>query len=323
MCLYPRIIRNPKYKRNKKNGGVIPAVRDKRIQYIPIGCQTCIECRKQKSREWLTRLQEDIKEHRNGKFVTLTYSTESIKKLFRENPEWKKKKGYEPDYLMVTRSVRLFLERWRKKFKKSLRHWLITELGDGTTEHIHLHGIVWTDDIESLEEIWGYGYVWKGYQVNGKLQNYVSERTINYITKYVTKVDPTHLNFKPQILCSPGIGRRYATSGHIKQNKYNGNKTIEYYRTSTGHKIAMPIYWRNKIYSEFEREELWIAKLDKNERWICGEKVHGDDEKTYYNLLEYHRQRSIKLGYPEPEFIWSKKKYEEERRELLRKKRIE
>lgn len=323
MCLYPRVIRNPKYRRNKKNGGLIPAVRDKRIQYIPIGCQVCIECRKQKARDWQVRLHEDIKEHQNGKFVTLTYSTQEIKKLIRQHPQWAKLKGYDVDYAMVIRSVRLFLERWRKQFGKSLRHWLITELGHGTTEHIHLHGIVWTDHIEKLEGIWQYGIVWKGYEVNDKIENYVNARTVNYIMKYVTKVDTQHLNFVPQILCSPGIGRHYEKSGHIQQNKYKGKKTIEFYRTSTGHKISMPIYWRNKIYNDWEREELWIQKLDKNERWICGEKIPGDDENTYYNVLEYHRERTIKLGYQTPEFIWSKRKYEEERRELLRKKRIE
>ena len=184
MCLYPRLIFNPKYKRNKKNGGVIPVIPDKRVQMVPIGCQTCIECRKQKATDWQTRLQEDIKEHADGKFITLTFSTEKLRELYNElkNPsekvdkktgemyvpkiarvrseKFKNLKGYEVDNYIVTYAVRSFLERWRKKNQKSLRHWLITELGDGTTEHIHLHGIVWTDKVMELESIWQYGTVW-------------------------------------------------------------------------------------------------------------------------------------------------------------------
>ena len=35
----------------------------------------------------------------------------------------------------------------------------------------------------------------------------------------------------------------------------------------------MPIYYRNKIYSEEEREKLWIQKLNSNTRYILGEKI--------------------------------------------------
>ena len=53
------------------------------------------------------------------------------------------------------------------------------------------------------------------------------------------------------------------------KNKFNQNgETREYYKTETGHKQALPIYWRNKIYSEEEREKLWLQKLDKEERYV-------------------------------------------------------
>lgn len=68
MCYYPKLINNPKYRSTKKNGGVIPIVRDVRVTKVPIGCGECQECRKQKARGWQQRLLEDIKEHKNGKF---------------------------------------------------------------------------------------------------------------------------------------------------------------------------------------------------------------------------------------------------------------
>ena len=67
MCLYPRIISNPKYKANKKNGGNVPHMIDVRVGLVPIGCQNCIECLKKKGNEWRVRLQEEIKENKNGK----------------------------------------------------------------------------------------------------------------------------------------------------------------------------------------------------------------------------------------------------------------
>ena len=35
MCLYPRLARNKKYTSNKKNGGNIPKVKDKRVLSVP------------------------------------------------------------------------------------------------------------------------------------------------------------------------------------------------------------------------------------------------------------------------------------------------
>ena len=151
MCLYPKLIANPKYRANKKNGGIIPAVFDNRILQVPIGCGNCIECRKKKKREWQIRLYEECEENKNGIFVTLTFSNESIRELGKEI---KNLDGYERDNAIATLAVRRFLERWRKKHKKSVRHWLITELGHNGTENIHLHGIIWTDnrkDIGNME----------------------------------------------------------------------------------------------------------------------------------------------------------------------------
>ena len=74
MCLFPRLIDNPKYKATKKNGGVIPPFHDKRVLKIPIGCNKCIECRKKKSRDWSVRLMEELQNNnKKGYFVTLTF----------------------------------------------------------------------------------------------------------------------------------------------------------------------------------------------------------------------------------------------------------
>ena len=46
--------------------------------------------------------------------------------------------------------------------------------------------------------------------------------------------------------------------------KYKENgQTKETYINSQGFKMALPVYYRNKIYTEEEREKLWIEKLDK------------------------------------------------------------
>ena len=159
MCLFKKLIRNRKYTKTAKNGGVIPPMPDKRVALVPVGCGKCIECKHKKSRDWKARLQEELKSNNQGKFITLTFSNESIKQIICEQ-ELTKMSGYELDNAIATKAVRLFLERWRKKHKKSLRHWLVTELGHNGTENIHLHGIIWTDEnLFHVEQVWNYGLI--------------------------------------------------------------------------------------------------------------------------------------------------------------------
>jgi hypothetical protein len=318
MCLYPKLIKNRKYISNKKNGGVIPAVLDNRVLYVPIGCQKCIECKKQKSREWQVRLQEEIRHNKNGKFVTLTFSNESIKELANEI---KGISGYNLDNEIGTLAVRRFLERWRKKYKKSVKHWLVTELGGNGTENIHLHGIIWTNEsAETINKIWKYGFTWIGDKNN---DGYVNEKTINYIVKYISKTDEKHKEYNSKILTSAGIGRNYLDREDSKKNKYNENNTKETYTTRQGTKLALPIYYRNKIYSEEEKEKLWLKKLDEEVRYVCGEKIDiSKGNETYYKILEWYRNKNKRLGYGDDSKNWELKRYENERRNLKTLTRI-
>jgi len=312
MCLYPRLIRNRKYTKNKKNGGVIPPINDKRVLMVPVGCGKCIECRKQKARNWQVRLQEDLRVNLNAKFITLTFNEHALQKL---DNEIKGLNGYDRDNEICRLAIRRYTERWRKKYGKTLRHWLVTELGHQNTERVHMHGIVWTDKKEDIEKIWKYGKVWIG--------DYVNERTINYIVKYVNKIDEKHKTYESRIFTSKGIGKEYINRTDSNRNKYKKEKTIETYKTRKGLELALPIYYRNKIYSEEEKEKLWLEKLDKEERYVCGVKVDiSNGEKEYYKLLEHMRQKNKRLGYGDNAKNWELKRYENERRNLKKIERI-
>jgi len=81
------------------------------------------------------------------------------------------------------------------------------------------------------------------------------------------------------------------------------------------------VYWRNKLYTEEEREALWIAKLDKGVQYIGGEKIDAGDTETRAKLLKYYQKISNRLGYGSPG-NWEAKKYEEDRRALYQDKRV-
>jgi len=329
MCLYMRTIDNRRYMPSIKNGGIVPRLplrkignqifEDTRVKTVPIPCGNCMECRKKKSREWTVRLTEEVRQDYRGIFVTFTFNTKQLSKL-RETvvKAFPKIGGYEIDNRIAKLAVRRFCERWRKKYKKSIKHWFVTELGHGEWEHMHIHGFIWTEEQEeTIKAFWKYGNIWTS--KNGKTKTgrngYVNEKTVNYCTKYMTKIDKEHKYYKALVLCSPGIGKGYIESTRAKLNEYKEEKTDETYRTKQNRRIALPTYYRNKLYNEYQRLELWRDKLDKGEIWVCGEmvKTHEEAEK----LRRFYRQLNTMLGYGDNKRDWEKWQEENERRNTI------
>lgn len=306
MCLYPKRILNPKYKPNKKNGGVPPICKDRRLLYIETKCGQCLECRQQKKREWITRLTEELKHNPKAWFMTLTISPEEMKKLSE------KYNLKEPNEI-ASKAHRMYLELIRKHTKKAPRHWSITELGE-EKGRIHLHGIFW-GDINILKSCWKFGFVFVG--------TFVNEKTINYITKYMLKQNPYDIHFKGKVLCSKGIGAGYKDSINAKLiNKYNGKDTKEYYLLRNGQKTALPAYYKQKLWTDEEREQLRLYKDEKNETYIMGEKCNSDDSETIYNLRQFYRKQSEEiLKYNHK--IWEKEKDERKSRKKYYVRKIE
>lgn len=302
MCLYTKMVKNPKYMANKKNGGVIPELKDKRQEYVPVSCGKCIECRKQKAREWQQRLGEEIKHDYTGKYITLTFEDKWLNELTTTDVSIGKKEKQSKEKLrrekrgtansVATLAVRRFMERWRFKYGSSPKHWLITELGHEGTKRLHLHGIIFTEKSQTeIRERWMYGNIQMGYSMN--------MRCINYIVKYVTKPDEEHPGFQGKILCSKGLGKGFMKTYDWKMNEYKEEGgTREYIKLPTGAKTALSRYYRNHRYSEDQREKLWAEKLDKNEFYIMGEKIKGNlGDREGIEALKYAQRRNKELGY--------------------------
>lgn len=292
-CLFPKIIKNKRYLPNKKNNYNPPPLTDKRVEYVPISCGHCIECRKKKRREWMVRLSEELRGGENPPlFVTLTIRDEEMKRV----------KGTENQ--IATQFVRWFLENIRKKTKKSLKHYLVTELGE-EKGRIHLHGFLWANE-EIVREKWIYGFIHIG--------TFVNEKSINYMTKYMLK-QSIDKSFIPKVLASKGIGKQYLKRIDVQNNKFREKGTNETYRFRNGTKMYLPQYYRNKIYSEDEKEHLWIEKQEKEEVYIAGEKVNPNNTEEYFNILKFHQDRAKELFGDNPE-EWEEMKLKKQRQKL-------
>ena len=218
---------------------------------------------------------------------------------------------------IAARAIKLFGKRWIKKYNGSIKHWLVTELGHGkraeyhkSTERLHLHGFLWTTKSASeIEETWGYGWVDTG--------EYVNDVSVGYCVKYVSKVDPAHPGFISKIFASKGLGKGWLNRYEARLNKFQGENTREYYKTPSGQKLAIPTYFRNKLWTDEEREQLWLQKLNKQTRYVRGEKIDIstiEGEREYGQALKYRQDENVALGYPaEP---WNLEKYKKSRKKF-------
>lgn len=313
MCLYPTFVKNPKYKPNKKNNGKPPVCKDRRLYYIPVKCGCCIECRKEKQREWRVRLEEELRSN-YGYFITLTISPEGIKELEKQTGlNWE----LNPNEI-ASKGLRLFLERARKDTGKSVKHWCVTELGE-EKDRIHLHGIFFGQkSAELIKKHWKYGFSFIG--------QYCNSRSVNYMTKYMLKVDVKHPEFKQIVLASPGIGAGYMDRlDYLWQKQNYKNINVATYTFRNGTKMAMPKYYRDKIFTDKEREKMWINNLNRGLLWIYGEKVKADDWETIDSLRQYWQKYGREVMGDNP-IAWNaakvRRKEEKQRKAVAEAKKL-
>ena len=100
------------------------------------------------------------------------------------------------------------------------------------------------------------------------------------------KTDSKNREQKAIILNSAGIGADYLKREDSKRHTYKGDDTIVTYKNRSGVEVALPTYWRNKIWTDEERENLWIDMLNRDERYVCGEKVKIDTTELQEQLKQ-------------------------------------
>lgn len=290
MCLYPKIIRNPRYRISNNNYICDRVAKDERLEYIELPCGFCIECRRKKAREWNIRLKEEL-QYCKAQMVTLTFSEENLNDLVEEFGEECNGVAY--------RALRRFCERYRKIYKVGLRHFVVTELGHTGTERIHMHGILFYDknsDIkpltkEELSKLWKYGFVHIG--------DYCNEKSINYIIKYILKQDSDHPGYQQKIYSSKNIGYR-ENSEISRRCKWRGKETIDtIIDKKSGRKIILPMYYKRKLWTDEQREDYRLWKLDENVIYLGGNIYNKDEisQEEIKNITLNLRSVSDALGY--------------------------
>lgn len=255
--------------------------KDNPEQALP--CGQCEHCRKRRASAWSFRLMRHSRTQPTSWFITLTYNTDHVPLT---------KNGY---MSLNKRDVQLFMKRLRKLDDGKLSYYCAGEYGSENQRphyHILMFGLLSsayqvsdTDyRIDVVNQAWGKGEVHIGS---------VTDASVGYSLKYISKPRriPMHNRDDRQRECSlmsKRLGAQYLTENMIRWHKDDLLERM-YVPLDDGKKIAMPRYYKDKVYTS---EERGLVAGWQQSKMIAEEQIKrmeiGDTE---FDRLQYERKK--------------------------------
>ena len=282
-CIIPQRIINRHYVKiaNELHEDVM-TYQDRDDFYVDVPCGRCINCLSSYLTKWRTRLYHEFEymsldQRLNSYFITLTFRDDVLnnKKFFNDV-------GVFDPYICKYR----FIDRIRKKFGCTPRYFFITEFGEEKLR-LHLHGLIFDCqfDITELETLWSYGFV--DYE---QLTDY----RIKYITSYITKyaddviVDPKYVQ---RVFCSPGIGKQYTTDrDNVRYHHPAPGELNPILQNSSQFLVAMPRYYRQKIFTDEEREDMKLSFFAEQSDDVIPDPPYKIGKRTFSDYTLYKEE---------------------------------
>jgi hypothetical protein len=254
------------------------------IHYLP--CGKCPYCLKRRVNSWAFRLMEEEKQSSSSHFLTLTYDDEHLP--VTEDGE----------VTLLKRDLQLYLKRLRKQNKEKLKYYACGEYGSKTFRP-HYHMILFNAQFETIQSAWSRDGRSLGHIYFGD----VKDASVVYTLKYMSKIkkDWNDTRLKEFSLMSKGIGTNYMTN-QMKNWHYQDLENRMYCNLKDGKKIAMPRYYKDKIYNAEQRGVLKSHHTEKVRLHL-----ESSDENTPQIL--YNRNQAIKREYEKIKLDESNRKF--------------
>lgn len=214
-------------------------------------------------------MQEE-KNAETANFITLTYSTEFVP--ITEN-------GF---LSLNPKHTTLFVKRLRNYYQpRTIRYYLCGEYG-AHRYRPHYHMILFNADINHVEKEWTYGDIYNGT---------VTGASVAYSLKYLMKQgripmhprDDRHPEFQR---FSKGLGKNYLTT-EIR-NYHEADLFNRMYVQDGDLKIAMPRYYKNKIYTGEEIQQIGQYLSTK----IVDKELSGKEEIAIFDYYQFKQRAS-------------------------------
>lgn len=214
------------------------------LRSIPVPCGKCPPCKKRRVDSWVFRLQQEEKVSQSAHFVTLTYDTNHVP--ISDN-------GF---MTLDKTDVQKFFKRLRKAMwvnkdplHDKVKYYIAGEYGTNT-KRPHYHAIIFNcPDAEYYAKAWTAGQIHIG-QVTQDSVAY----TMKYIDKWTDNRKHARDDRKPEFaLMSKGLGENYLSDAVKKYHQSDISKL--YLTRDGGHRIAMPKYYRDKLFDDDQKKE--------------------------------------------------------------------
>lgn len=274
-----------------------------------VPCGKCYACLSTKRNVWTFRLQKELRVAESAHFVTLTYDDQNVPII--KTKEGKLKQTLRKEDLTsfikalrshITRDRKVpnrFLKKSEKTHKTSpkIRYFACGEYG-GRTNRPHYHIILFNCPIHyfknspidakmwsnTIEDIWHKGNVDIGKVENGSI-HYVTKYHMFPITLQWSERDERQRPFATMSK-KPGIGGDYINE-EIK--KYFKDSKAYYNTTTSGHKVPLGRYYKEKIFED----EIEKRKAQKKAVEI-GKKQQISEENVFSDYRDYlANQRTV------------------------------
>jgi len=251
-------------------------------EQIPVPCSKCPPCMRRRTSGWSFRLVKEGERAKTAMFITLTYDTDNVPIS---------KKGY---MNLNKKDVQKFMKRLRKLSNEKLKYYACGEYGFQKMRP-HYHIILFNGNPEMVKRAWALDNKVIGHIHIGQ----VNDASIGYTLKYMTKTGkiPVHKNDDRQkefSLMSKGLGNNYLTKAMIHWHKNNLLERM-YVPIKDGKKIAMPRYYKDKIYNEIEKMQVSSAIKILAEKMLDKEmEEHGEN---YTSIMAERHIYSFKKMY--------------------------
>lgn len=246
---------------------------------IPVPCGRCPNCIARRISAWSFRLMEEERNSKSAHFITLTYDPLKMSK----------DSGHitQNGYMQISkRDVQLFFKRLRRRNAEKIKYYAVGEYG-GKTLRPHYHAIIYNVELPTIQPAWDQGHIHYGT---------VTGASIGYCMKYMCKKGkiPLHRNDdrQPEFgLMSKGIGECYLNEQMVKWHRNVMNDRM-YCTTVQGQKIAMPRYYKNKIYSKAERATIGEVLAHRMEEELIEEMANQGEQ--YYRNQFYNDEAAFR-----------------------------
>lgn len=251
-------------------------------QQVP--CGKCPACRARTISGWSFRLMQEAKVSISAHWITLTYAPEHI-----HNNEKGCTRITDNGFMtLCAKDLELFFKRLRHLHEDfptgvAIKYFAVGEYG-GRFNRPHYHVSLFNARPELIQKAWHHGQVHYGE---------VTEASVGYTMKYMSKPGkiPMHRNDDrvPEFRrMSKGLGKSYLTPAMCKWHKADPNERM-YCNLEDGKKIGMPRYYKTKIYTDAERQEIGehLAKQ------MFRDFVQLVEKKGYANVKWSHTQKFI------------------------------